>query len=317
MQQLSFEKTPCDWCGSNETRLIFTGPDLLLGLPGQFSMVRCASCGLIRQDPRLKWDSLIAYYTEEYGPYEKNIAEEKSRFKQVDRRYGMWKRLRAIQQLKPLGKLLEIGCGTGIFLAEAQRTGRWELTAVEPNVEAAAYVEKNLHVPVFVDRFSEARLPLNNYDVIVMWNVLEHLDHPIGDLRHIHELLKEGGWLIFSIPNVESLDSKMFGPYWLGWELPRHLYLFPRKQMRQILDQIGFTRVRESCLAGNHASFGLSIEFALRGKNLQNRSLARLLLSLYRSLPVRLLFSPLFWLIGKFRRSTLITVFAQKRSLRD
>jgi len=314
---LSFEETDCDWCGSREAEVLFEGPDLLLGFPGQFRMVRCSKCGLFRQDPRLTLESLETYYPQNYGPYETIIATDKSFLKRLDRRYGMWKRLQIIQHFQPCGKLLEVGCGTGIFLAEAQRTHRWELTAVEPNVEAASYIEKTLQLPVLANRFTDAKLPENHFDVITMWNVLEHLDHPINDLRRVHQLLREGGWFVFSIPNLESLDAKAFGKYWLGWELPRHLYLFPQQQLRRIIEEIGFNWVDARCIAGNHSALGLSIEYLLRAKNIHNRAIVRLLLNLYRSLPVRIIFSPFFWLAGQFRQSTLITIIAQKKSARD
>lgn len=311
-----FEETTCDWCGIRESEVLFEGTDLLLGLPGKFRMVRCSKCGLFRQDPRLTWESLETYYPQNYSPYETIIATEKSLLKRLDRRYGMWKRLQAIQHFQSGGKLLEVGCGTGIFLAEAQRARRWELTALEPNKEAASYIEKTLQIPVLADRFAEANLPANHFDVITMWNVLEHLDHPINDLRRAHQLLKDGGWFVFSIPNLEGLEAKVFGRYWLGWELPRHLYLFPQKQLRRILDEIGFDWVDARCIAGSHASLELSIGFLLRAKNIDNIA-TRFLLGLYRSLLGRVAFSPLLWLAGHFRQSTLITIFAQKKPAAD
>jgi len=234
----------------------------------------------------------------------------------MDRRYGMWKRLRALERFQPGGRLLDVGCGTGVFLGEAQRSGRWELMGVEPSPQAAAYAQEALGISVLAQRFDEADLPAGHFDAITMWNVLEHLDSPIRDLRRAYQLIRPGGWLVLAIPNVDGSGAKLFGRYWMGWDLPRHLYLFPKKQLRRILGEIGFDWVDARCIAGGHSSLDLSIEFLLRAKNIDN-SATRFLLRLYRSLPSRVACSPLFWLADRLRQCSLITIFAQKKPAGD
>lgn len=287
-----------------------------MGLPGRFRLVQCPQCGLIRQNPYLNWESLKDYYPEDYSPYTKIIEKERSTAHRMDRRYGMWKRLRALERFQSGGRLLDVGCGTGVFLGEAQRSGHWELMGVEPSPQAADYAQEALGIPILAQRFNEANLPAGYFDVLTMWNVLEHLDSPIGDLRRAHQLIHPGGWLVLAIPNVDGIGAKLFGRYWMGWDLPRHLYLFPQKQLRRILGEIGFEWVDTRCIAGGHSSLELSFEFLLRAKNLQN-SATRLILRLYRSLPARVAFGPLFWLADQFRQCSLITIFAQKKPAED
>lgn len=286
-----------------------------MALPGRFRLVRCQRCGLMRQNPRLKWESLQHYYPEDYSAYEPIIQAEQSRWKRLDRRYGMRKRLRAIERFQPGGRLLDAGCGTGVFLAEAQRTGRWDLTGLDPSAGAASYVRQHLQIPMVEARFAEADLPPDSFDVITMWNVLEHLDYPIRDLRRARALLREDGWLIFSIPNVESLEARVFGSFWLGWDLPRHLYLFPRRQLRIILAELGFGAVEDQCIAGSHAAAGLSLDFWSQKWLPRDSALRQRLVKLYLSLPVRLGLSLPFWILDRFRACSLITVFARKVSL--
>lgn len=308
---LSWVDSPCDVCGSDEGQLLFVGRDLLMGLPGRFRLVRCPNCGLIRQNPHLSWESLKNYYPEDYSPYINIIEKERSMVNRIDRRYGMWKRLNALEQYQPGGRLLDVGCGTGIFLGEAQRSGHWEIMGVEPNPKAAAYAQEVLKTPILALRLDKADLPADSFDVVTMWNVLEHFDSPTEDLRHAYQLIHPGGWLVMAIPNVDGIGAKLFGPNWMGWDLPRHLYLFPQKQLRTVLGDIGLKWVDSRCIAGGHSSLGISIEFLLRAKNLQN-SMTRLMLRLYRSLPARVAFSPLFFFADKFRQCSLITIFAQK-----
>jgi 2-polyprenyl-3-methyl-5-hydroxy-6-metoxy-1,4-benzoquinol methylase len=266
---------------------------------------------LIRQDPRLAWESLQKYYPQDYEPYRPIIDEERSRVTRLDRRYGMWKRLNSIERFQPGGRMLEIGCGTGVFLAEAARSGHWELMAVEPSQEAADYVRKELKIPVLATRFSEADLPQGSFDLITLWNVLEHLDNPVADIRRMASLLKKGGWLVFSIPNMESLDAKLFGRYWIGWDLPRHLYFFPQNQLKQILQEAGLRLVDRQSIAGSHAALELSLQFLYRGKGIHN-PLASALLHAYHSLPARLATGLPFWIIDQLKLSSVITIFAQK-----
>jgi 2-polyprenyl-3-methyl-5-hydroxy-6-metoxy-1,4-benzoquinol methylase len=284
--QLVWEESICDWCGTPGGEELFSGPDLLMDFPGRFRLVRCAKCGLIRQNPWLTWESLKDYYPEDYSAYEPVIDQERSGMKRADRRYGMWKRLRSIERFQPGGKLLDVGCGTGVFLAEAQRTGHWGLMGVEPS-QAAEYVRKTLNIPIHNQRFAEADLPEGSFDVITMWNVLEHLDHPVEDLRLAVRLLRPGGLLVFSVPNIESLEARLFGPYWLGWDLPRHLYLFPQKRLRTIQEAIGLQQVGTQCIAGSHAALELSLRFWLKAREHYGPT-AQALLRAYLSLPARL-----------------------------
>jgi SAM-dependent methyltransferase len=280
-------------------------------MPGEFQLVRCSTCGLIRQNPWLAWESLKSYYPEDYSAYEPIIDRERSRLRRADRRYGMWKRLRSIERFQPGGKLLDVGCGTGIFLAEAQRSGRWELMAVEPSPAAAKYVQRELNIPVINDRFIDADLPAGHFDAITLWNVLEHLDHPVGDLQRAAALLRPGGWLVFSIPNLESLEARIFGRYWLGWDLPRHLYLFPQKQLRSILRGAGLRLVDRQNIAGSHAALEYSLRFLFHAKGWRGQK-AQTLLRIYRSLPSRVIASPFFWTVDQLKMGSLITIFAQK-----
>jgi 2-polyprenyl-3-methyl-5-hydroxy-6-metoxy-1,4-benzoquinol methylase len=275
-------------------------------------MTRCIHCGLFRQNPRLSWDALKSYYPEDYSAYQPVISTEKSWFKQVDRRYGMRKRIRAIEQQLHGGRLLDIGCGTGVFLAELKRRSGWDIVGVEPVTEAARYASEYLNIEIFNRTFLNTNFPASSFDTITMWNVLEHFYAPIDNLQLAHHLLKPGGLLVFSIPNLESVEARLFGTHWLGWDLPRHLYLFPRDQLQTILHQIGFQIINRQCIAGGHAAFGLSMKFLSAKFPLDQLRFYQYMLALYHSLPSRLLLSPFFWLIAKLKQSSLVTFFAQK-----
>ncbi len=305
-----FESVACDFCGSTEVEPLFTGPDRLLSLPGQFRVVRCAGCGLVRQDPRPTRDSIDFYYPPEYEPYSIAIDEEPSRLRRWDRRYGMRKRLRAIERHCPGGRLLDVGCATGNFLYEMARSGRWQVEGVEPNAEAACYGREHLGLTIHVGELTAVDLPPGTYDVITMWNVFEHLHDPMANLQALARLLKPGGWFVFSIPNLDSWEHKLLGKYWMGWELPRHLYYPSATLMTAMLQRVGMKLQDWQCLVGAYPSFLLSWRFLLEGLWGKN-PLTRTVLGVSASLPMRLATAPLFGLMTWLNRASLITGFAQ------
>lgn len=306
-----FESVPCAFCGSEDVQPLFEGPDRLLGMPGQFRVVRCTQCGLVRQDPRPTRETIDVYYPPEYEPYSIAIDEEPSRWRRFDRRYGMRKRLRAIERLCAGGRLLDVGCATGNFLYEMARTGHWQVEGVEPNAEAARYGQEHLGLTIHVGELTAVDLPAAAYDVVTMWNVFEHLHDPMANLRAVARLLKPGGWFVFSIPNLRSWEYHLLGKYWMGWELPRHLYYPSLELMGAMAREVGLNVQDWRCLSGAYVSFLLSLRFWLEGVA-GRTGLTRALLALSGALPTRLLAAPLFALITWLNRASLITGFAQR-----
>lgn len=305
-----FESIACDFCNNVEVEVLFEGPDRLLNLPGWFRVVRCKSCGLLRQDPRPTRETIKFYYPPEYEPYSIAIDDESSFLRRWDRRYGMYKRRRAIERFCSKGRLLDVGCATGNFLYEMKRSGRWEVEGVEPDSESAQYARDRLGLKVYIGELTNINLPPHTYDVITMWNVFEHLHRPMENLRAVSRLLKPGGWFIFSIPNLNSWERHLLGRYWMGWELPRHLYYPSQELMESMLLSVGLSLQEWRCLGGAYPSFLLSLRFLLEG-TIGYTPFTRALLLMSNSLLMRVLMSPLFTLITYFNRASLITGFAQ------
>ena len=307
-----FERAPCNYCGCDEEEILFDGPDRLLGLPGTFQMVRCLGCGLLRQNPRPTLPSIEAYYPPTYQPFSARLSDVSRWWRRLDRRYGMLKRRRLIERYARGGRLLDVGSATGAFLSDLATTGRWQLTGVEPNAHAAAYAARDHHLEILQGTLADVGLAHESYDVVTMWNVLEHLHTPIDDLRRVSRLLRPGGAFIFSIPNAESLEVRLFGPRWLGWDLPRHLYIFPYAVLRRVLDDLGFTLVERTCLSGGQLSFALSL--ASLGEGGAKPARLRRLASTFMTSPIgRLTLAPTFYLLGRTRQATIVTYVAQRR----
>jgi SAM-dependent methyltransferase len=182
---------------------------------------------------------------------------------------------------------------------------------VEPNPHAASYARKRHGLTVHDGDLAQAGLPESSFDVITAWNVLEHMHDPLSNLREMSRLLRPGGLLVFSIPNMDSLEAGLFGHYWLGWELPRHLYFFSRPVMEEALRTSKFELVKWDCLVGAYPSFLFSLRFMLAAKAGRARW-AQLVWGAARSVPARAAAAPIFWLLTKANMATLITGFARR-----
>lgn len=303
--------TICAWCGERRSATLFQRRDTLTGLPGIFTLVRCTTCGTIRQDPRPSPEDLQAYYPESYSPYELMIDEERRPWTRWQRRYGMWKRLRLIGRYQRPGRLLDVGAGTGIFLAEARRAG-WDVTGVEPSPAAIQRAAGRLASAITPGRFDQIESPPSTFDVITLWNVLEHLEQPLDDLKRAARLLRPGGLLVLSVPNLGAWEAKVFGRDWIGWDVPRHLYLFPGRVLAAMLSTAGFEMLERRCLAGGHATLELCLTSWLSGWRMRQPKAFGMLMIAFRSWPVRLLLGLPLWLIDRLRWGTLITIAARR-----
>lgn len=306
-----FETAVCDHCGSGDEQILFEGPDRLHGLPGRFRLVQCTQCGWIRQNPRPTRETIGAYYPADYEPFIKAIDDEPL-LRRWDRRYGMIKRCQAIEKHQRSGRLLDVGCATGNFLNEMRRRGHWETFGVEPDRAAASYAIERFGHQVHVGTLADANLAPGSFDVITMWNVLEHLHTPWADLLRVRDLLKTGGLFVFSIPNLESVEARAFGPLWLGWDLPRHLYLFPRASLIESLAGIGLVVQDVKCLSGSQDAAVVSLQMYLEARLGRASPWPRRVARLCRTLPARLLTAPLFWAMNRANQASIITLFARK-----
>jgi SAM-dependent methyltransferase len=136
------------------------------------------------------------------------------------------------------GKLLDVGAATGFFLDIARSRG-WETAGVEPSDHAAGLGRlKGLDVRTgTLDEFQAAD---HEFDVITMWDVLEHVPEPRQTLRQVHHLLKPGGIIAINTPDADSLWARMMGMRWHLIVPPEHLHLFGARSLKRILSEMQF-----------------------------------------------------------------------------
>lgn len=206
------------------------------------------------------------------------------------------------------GRILDVGCSTGLFLNEMQKAG-WSAQGIEPTPSAAEYAQKRFKLDVFQGFLAEANLKPESFDVVTFWDVLEHSFSPSRDLQITAQLLRPGGLVAINIPNWHSPDRKVFGPHWIGLDPPRHLYIFTRKTLNMYLKKAGFKPLAWVCFMPAYFAFIISVERWLqaRAPNLE-KPVSRIL-----NFPgMRLVFQPYFSLANWTGHGGVIAVFARK-----
>ena len=299
----------CPLCDSPQSVPVEEVCDRLLGIEGRFQMVRCVRCGLHYLNPQPTMAELAPYYPEEYDPYETPALDDLPWFQRVSVSYGLHKRSQAVTRYKRSGRLLEIGCAGGLFLDAMGRKGDWGLQGVEVSQVAAGYARDRFGLDVFHGTLQDAQFPDGRFDAVVMWDVLEHVHRPRETLREIRRVLKADGVFCFRLPLLSSWDQKLFGPYWSGWDAPRHLTLFSRRTIALMLAQTGYRVERVACISGGYPTFALSLRFWARD-HLSMPAQKRLRRTL-EALPVRLAVAPYFYLVDQLGKSTVVTVIAR------
>jgi SAM-dependent methyltransferase len=299
----------CPLCASENFLPQGSVQDRLLGTDGQFCLVRCRDCGLFYLNPQPERLELEKYYSEDYEPFQ---AAQLDRLPLVQRLfidYGLKKRRRAVEKFKPGGRLLEIGCAQGLFLWTMQRRRGWEVYGVEPSTAAGAVAREEFHLDVFQGTLEEAGFPSLFFDAVVLWDVLEHVPDPQATLREIRRLLSPEGVLILRVPLLGSWDQRLFGPYWAGWDAPRHLTTFSRETLTRMLLSTGFRVEEFFCFSGGYPAFTLSLRFWARA---HLPPWGRQVLKTLTESPVaRLAFAPYFYLMDRMVKSTVVTVAAK------
>jgi ubiquinone/menaquinone biosynthesis C-methylase UbiE len=300
----------CNFCGADDPEPINNGPDLYLRKHGNHSLVRCRQCDLIYQNPQLDLDELAAYYPEDnYELYNQDTEAGGSILRQADFTHGMRRRSRQIIARKPLpGRLLDIGCATGDFLAAMKAYG-WAVTGVEPNPSIAEYARKKHELEIHTGTVETAKLGNQSFDVVTFWDVFEHVLDPRATLEKIQTVIKPGGLLVIATPNPTSLEAKMFGQYWAGWDRPRHTYIYSPAVLQAYLKEYGFGKVKVKSFSGRLRVTLLSIQYWCSARFQDPEDCIRRTMMAY-NLPLRLLTWPIYRTAEYFNQTTNMCAFA-------
>jgi 2-polyprenyl-3-methyl-5-hydroxy-6-metoxy-1,4-benzoquinol methylase len=203
----------------------------------QQQLVRCQQCGLGYVTP---WKEEQSFYEEDYFVAKNQYL---SRSKEFDPIFASI--LTKIHRFKPTGKLLDVGCGPGLFLAKARDVG-YEVAGIELSNWAANFAKTELQLMVIPGEVEITHFPPRAFDVIVANHVFEHLPNPVQTLQILSTWLKDDGILVVGVPNFGSIMAQLKKEKWSSLLPEQHRWHFTPKTLTNMLIQHGFEKVHIS-----------------------------------------------------------------------
>jgi SAM-dependent methyltransferase len=217
-------------CGSQQRKTLIESQDVDSGPHGLwFPVVQCQECGLCYTCPRPSLDTIGHFYPAIYEPH-RTVPRASWRWRPSPYPDVPW---------HGQGRLLDFGCGGGAFLQRMHRQG-WQVTGIEIADDAVERIRVQLGLQVLAGTLPHPDLQPESFDVLTMWQSLEHVHAPRDVLRAAHELLAPGGLLFATVPNIDSLGFRWFGADWYALDLPRHLCHFTAMTLPVMLERSGF-----------------------------------------------------------------------------
>ena len=234
----------CNLCGSTDTRLRFASTlidDVVPRSPEAFrcthsrygrhhTIVKCRQCGLVYTNPRLDGAQILDSYVAVEDPL--YLEEREGRVLTFERH------LRPLEKIKPPpGRLLDVGAYTGVFVEIAARHG-WDAWGVEPSHWAVGEARAR-GLQMLEGTLDSAELQSDAFDVVTMWDVIEHLTDPFRELQNAHRVLKPGGLLVVHTMDIDSLFARIMRSRW-PWLMEMHIYFFSHRTLRAMLEKARF-----------------------------------------------------------------------------
>lgn len=243
------EAVVCNICGIQDEEFLFNAPERI---------VRCRRCGLLYNNPRLDRKSLKELYSKEYfvldgdqlgtdyKAYANYIADEPVIVRSMIRRMNKVEKYTGRK-----GTVLDVGCAAGFSLLAASRLG-WQAEGIEFSDFCHTYAISR-GFKVHHGMLSDYPCREKHFDAITMWDYLEHSADPLADLQLCAAMLKPGGVLLLSIPNIDSWSFPIFKDKWIGFKNIEHFYYFSRSTLAKLATMSGM-RMQDSFYHGKYIS---------------------------------------------------------------
>lgn len=220
------EYANCNLCDSNDTRILYKW--------GKSNVVVCRKCGLIYKNPRYPEESIMfRYATDEFGGDGVDCTDTKQ---QIFNR-----QICKIENMVRKGKLLDVGCGYGDFLKIACQRG-WEVQGVEVSDRCCRFAKETSGLNIFQGTLRQANFSEGYFDAVTMWDSLDFMYDPTGELLEARRILKPDGLIVVRVRNAEFhvFVKRIFR----NSDAIVHMYSFSSKTIRLMLEKTGFREIR-------------------------------------------------------------------------
>ncbi|KKQ30075.1 MAG: Methyltransferase type 12 [Candidatus Shapirobacteria bacterium GW2011_GWE1_38_10] len=240
MRENVYRIVKCNYCGSRNYKVIIKASKPVdfnkifstsKSVRGVQQIVKCKNCGLIYVNPQIEVRMLNRSYSKDSNLSYVDEAESR-----ID---TFCESIKIIDKYFPQrGKILDVGAGSGFFLKVARDEG-WRTWGVELSKWLSNYANEKYSVNIKQGTLKEAKFKDNYFDVITMWDVIEHLPNPDSELKEICRVLKPGGMLVVNYPDIGTPVARVMGSKW--WFLfSTHLFYFDRRLMKKLLEKNNF-----------------------------------------------------------------------------
>ncbi len=240
------EYVKCNLCGADDAVVLY--PSTMPGVNGQpadpehfrcttlsygehYQIVRCRQCGLVYTNPRRRPADILRDYEEVQDP--RYLAEREGRIATFRHH------IRPLEEMVRSHngrRLLDVGAHIGVFVEVAQERG-WDAWGLEPS-RWAVEEGRRRNLQMIQGTLHDAELDSGSFDVVTMWDVVEHLFDPLADIREVTRILKPGGILCVHTINVESWFARLMGGRW-PWLVEMHLYFFSPRTLSALVEKAG------------------------------------------------------------------------------
>jgi SAM-dependent methyltransferase len=228
----------CGLCGGGGFRRRWT-------LEG-FDIGECVECGLVQVMQAVDVHLLETLYDKEYYEGGCKLGYQDYLANQPAKREYFRNRLLDVMKANGIGepgRCLEVGCAFGLCLDEARSLG-WKVRGTEVSQHSAEYARSHLGIEVDASPTALDNVEAASQDLVLMWDVIEHLIEPLKMLQEVKRILAPGGLLVLSTGDVGSVGARLYGRRWFLLAPPHHLFYFDRRSITRMLEAAGFTQTR-------------------------------------------------------------------------
>ncbi|TLY35838.1 MAG: class I SAM-dependent methyltransferase [Nitrospirae bacterium] len=224
----------CLICNSVEVNQVFR--------KAEFTYFRCHSCGMLLVDLQLAPAEVFSHYSKAYYEAEASRTDGRRGYPSYRNardtlEASFVEKLAVVRRHVPSGRLLDAGAAYGLFLSTA--ASHFEGIGIDVSEYAASVARDEFGMNVQARDIERTGLPDDHFDAIVLWDIIEHLIHPIDALREMHRVLKPGGWIFISTDDAAHWLPRLLGSQWWALAAPLHLCHFSKRGMT-----VAFQRAR-------------------------------------------------------------------------
>lgn len=204
----------------------------------EFQLVFDEVLEMYKTTPQPSLDTLASYYESE--DYISHTDAKRNLFEKIYhwvRSYMLSQKIKLVEKHTNTTekKLLDIGCGTGDFLATAKKHS-WNIAGVEPDENALQIATEKTETEIHSNEVL-SKMDDQSFDAITMWHVLEHVPNLKEHISTLKRLLKPNGTIFIAVPNFNSHDANLYKEFWAAYDVPRHLWHFSQGSIKKLFSQ--------------------------------------------------------------------------------